>query len=276
MKKFTLAVLLCAALFMSCAAFADDGEDGIELPIVMYHHISKNPDKWNDYVLPFEQFEADMDYLKENGWQSISVEQLLAWYEGEFDMPEKPFMLTFDDGFESIEAYAEPIIKEHGYTGVMAVIGSVCEKFSLCNEHDPELSNMSWEDVRAMAERGVLEIQCHTWDMHSIGARRGCDKMRSESTQGYRNNLSRDLSRYLTACRENSVETRLTIAYPYGAYSEETVEITKDMGFLAAFTCQDKINVLTGDREELYHLCRYNRPYGVSSEKFFKKWEENS
>ena len=49
-----------------------------------------------------------------------------------------------------------------------------------------------------------------------------------------------------------------------------------DFGFLAAFTCDEKVNRLTGAEGELLHLGRFNRPHGAAGEKIFAKWEENS
>ena len=277
MKKRLAALLLAMCLLGSwLGAFASAEPESTRLPIVMYHHISRNAGKWNAYVVSLSEFTADLDYLAAHGWHSITVRNLLDWYEGRFTMPEKPFLLTFDDGFESTLSYAEPLLESHGFTGVVAVIGSVCEKFTRVDEHDAELSNMSWADASAMARRGVIEVQCHTWDMHALSPRRGCSRMEGESLELYRLRVSRDLSRFLQGCEENGLDIVPTIAYPYGAYSAATTELVRDMGFLAAFTCDEHINQLSGDREELYHLARFNRPHGVSSEKFFSLWEENT
>ena len=275
MLKRILIFFILPALLLCPAQAAEAERETVALPIVMYHHIAQNSEQWNDYVISPAEFESDLLWLREHGYETVSVAELLAWEAGEFSLPEKACMITFDDGFESTAAYAEPLLKQYGFRGVVAVIGSVCEKFSELDEHDPELSNMSWADAKALAERGVIEVQCHTWDMHALWPRNGCSKKSSESVENYRWLLSRDLSSFLSACRENAVPLTPSIAYPYGAYCRETTEAVRDFGFLAAFTCTEKINRLTGAGEELYDLGRYNRPHGVSSEKFFAKWEEN-
>ncbi len=275
MKRF---VVLFALLMVLCnmGEVRADGEDSIALPIVMYHHISPRSRSWNEYVVSIDEFRSDMEYLYENGWDSISVKELLAWQRGEFDMPDKPMMISFDDGFSSVAEYAEPIMKEYGFVGVAAIIGSVCERYSESGEYDPEWSDLSWEAAAEMAERGVLEVQCHTWDLHSMDNVLGCAKRYGESLGAYRRRLSTDLSKFLSACERNDVGITYTIAYPFGAYDENTTDIVRDMGFEAAFTCTEKINILTGDADELYDLGRFNRPHGISSEKFFKKWENNA
>ena len=275
MPKRILTLLFAAILLLCPAQAAEPEPEPVRLPIVMYHHIAKSAGQWNDYVISPAEFESDLRWLRDHGYETVSVAELLAWEAGKFSMPEKPCIITFDDGFESTAAYAEPLLKQYGFRGVVAVIGSVCQRFSELDEHDPELSNMSWADVKALAERGVVEVQCHTWDMHTLWPRNGCRKKSSESIENYRWLLSRDLSSFLSACRENGVPLTPTIAYPYGAYCRETTAAVRDFGFAAAFTCTEKINRLTKSDGELYDLGRYNRPHGVSSEKFFANWEEN-
>lgn len=274
-----LAVLLLlsvGALYLLDERVSAADEDTISLPVVMYHHISRDPAKWGPYVVSESEFEADLKWLRSHGYETVSVQNLLDWEAGAFTMPEKPCMITLDDGARSTMAYAEPLLARYGFCAVSAVIGSVCQKFSENGETDDELSSLSWEAARDMAERGTVEIICHTWNMHSLGQRRGCARMQGESETAYRYALSRDLSRFLTACEAAGLRLTPAIAYPYGAYSRATTEAVADFGFLAAFTCDEKVNRLTGAEEELLHLGRFNRPHGASGEKIFEKWEENS
>lgn len=277
MGRRVFSIIFCLALLLPCAAAADEPErESVRLPVVMYHHISKDPARWNEYVISLDEFTSDMDYLSAHGWQSVSVRELLDWYDGKFEMPEKPFMLTFDDGCDSTELYAEPIVASHGFTGVVAVIGSVCQRFSEFEEHEPEYSNLSWQDAADMAARGVIEVQCHTWNMHDLYPRNGCAKKRGESLGEYRLALSTDLSRYLQGCEKYGVDAVPSIAFPYGAFNSDTIDVVRDMGFRAAFTCSEQVNVLTGEPDELFLLSRFNRPHGVGSENFFSVWEENA
>lgn len=274
MKKIIVALILVCVLFIETFAAFADGEEEIYLPILMYHHVSKESQRFNDYVVSYEEFESDLQYLCDNGWTSISVKNLLDWYGGTFIMPEKPVMITFDDAFESTAAYAQPLLEEYGCCAVVAAIGSIAEKYAVCGEHEPEFSHLSWEDLKELSECGNMEVQCHTWDMHASSPRFGCSKKTGESDSRYRDALSCDLSRFLRECEKNGVNTTLTIAYPYGAFSSETTDAVRDLGFLAAFTCMEWVNRLTGDEDELFKLARFNRPHGITSKEFFEKWEK--
>ena len=60
------------------------------------------------------------------------------------------------------------------------------------------------------------------------------------------------------------------MVFPFGAFSDETVEIVKEMGFKAVFTCREKVNYIKRGESNLYSLGRFNRAHGKSSEEFFK------
>ena len=269
LTAFIMAILLLLPLFPVRA----ETEGRISLPVIMYHHISREKSQWNDYVVSLGEFESDLDYLAANGWHSIGVRDLLAWYDGAFEMPEKPFMITFDDGFESTLAYAEPLLEEYGFCAVVAVIGSVCGDVSKYEKHDPEFSNLSWEEAAEMARRGVIEVQCHTWNMHESWPRRGCQIRRGESPEAYRRALSADLERFWQESGAHGVDLVPAIAYPFGAFCAETGNIVLEEGFEVAFTCWERFNTLIRGEEKPYQLGRYNRPHGLSSEKFFRGWE---
>ena len=278
MKKRLVPLLLALALALpsgaSVRASGEAAESGaVYLPVVMYHHVSKNPRRWNDYVISPEELTADLDYLNAHGWHSVGVGELLDWYAGRAELPEKPYMITFDDGFESTMAYAEPILAAHGCRGVVAIIGAVCDKFSACGEHDPELSNLSWEDAAALAERGVFEVQCHTWDMHGLGPRRGCQQRRGESDGAYAAALSRDLDRFRRESEAHGVSLVPAIAYPYGAFGPETEQIALAQGYRIGFTCEEVVNLLPAEMPPMLRLGRCNRLHGVDSAAFFSFWE---
>lgn len=277
---FTIAIPVVAAIILSSpqeaveAGNISDLSYKVRLPIVMYHHISENPSLLGPYVISVQEFEDDLRYLKQSGCTSITMQQLFDWYNGNFTMPEKPCIITFDDGFESTGAYAAPLLEKYGYTGIVALIGSVAEQYTVQPDHNLQYSHLSWEAASELAASGALEFQCHTWDMHKLSSRRGCGQMQGEDDQSYRSALSADLSKFLSVCAERGLPVVDSIAYPFGFWNQNTLQIVKDMGFRAAFTCSETINTLTGkDTEELYHLNRFNRPHGVSSEAFFAVWD---
>ena len=286
MRKRTVIALALTALALCASGAAaakralaetePAGPETVALPIVMYHDISRDPAAWGPYVVSEAELESDLRWLRAHGYESVSVQNLLDWERGAFTLPEKPCMITFDDGACSTAAYAEPLLEQYGYCGVAAVIGSVCTRFSENGEADPELSNLSWEAVRTMAERGTVEVICHSWDMHRLSPRKGCAPMAGEGEDAYRAALRTDLGRFLTESAARGVTLAPAIAWPYGAYSRLSTDTARALGLIVGFTCDEKVNQLSGAEGELLRLGRFNRPHGAAGEKIFRNWEENS
>ena len=93
-----------------------------DLPVVMYHQLTKNPKKSGKYVLTVEQFEKDLMFLKAKGYRSVTVKQLLDFSQGKGDVPEKAILITFDDGQETLYEYALPLLEKYGFTAVGFVV----------------------------------------------------------------------------------------------------------------------------------------------------------
>ena len=269
----TAAVLLAMGLCIGVLA-AEPREETVRLPVVMYHHVSEREKLWGKYVVSPRELENDLAFLHQAGYESVSVERLLAWKAGEAELPEKPCIITFDDGYESTGVLAAPLLEKYGFTGVVAVIGSVAEQYSEQPDHDLRYSHLSWEAVAALEQSGVMEVQCHSWAMHELQGRKGCNRRDGESEWDYRAALTEDTERYLDGCAIHGVRGVPAVAYPFGAYCAETVKIMEELGFSVGFTCTERVNVLDPDDPSLMELGRFNRPHGVSTETFFAKWEE--
>ncbi len=246
----------------------------IELPIVMYHHVSPKEHLLGEYVLSVQQLEQDLIYLKENGYSTITTSQLLAWCDGRGTLPEKPVMITFDDGYESTFVYALPLLEQYGMHGVVAVIGSVAQQYSDIPDHNLDYSHMNWDTIAEMDAGSVMEVQCHTYNMHKLSSRKGCGPKSGESYEAYQTALVNDINQFQTQFSAHTGHTCDVLALPFGFYSKDTISIAKDLGFRMIFTCTERVNHLTGDPNELLELCRFNRPNGPDSASFFSKWDK--
>ena len=279
MKKFKrIIMILIAATMLSGVVSAEaargaDAQPRVKLPIVMYHHLSPKARLLGDYVLSPEALEADFKYLKDNGYESITVTELIQWTRGEGELPEKPVMITFDDGYESTQVYAGPLLEKYGFRAVVAIVGAVADLFTEKPDHMLDYSHLSWDAVRELSRSYTFEIQCHTYNMHKNDVRRGCGKKNGEDFLAYKSALEADLVKFREKCFAEGVICASAIAFPYGFYSKDTLEVVRELGFDAAFTCSERVNYLSGDPEELFELCRYNRPSGVTASQFFGRWQ---
>lgn len=280
MVKFHWKAILCLSLCFAvtlCASACQtvkqtsSNEEGARLPVVMYHHLTTDAGYANDYTLLVEQFEQDLKYIQQQGYQTISLAQLIEYQKGQGELPEKPIMITFDDGFESFEVYAVPLLKHYGMQAVLAVVGEFADLFTEHIDHNVSYSYLSWEGIAETLQEGNVEIISHTYTMHSTdGSRKGCSQKSGESDEEYRAALTQDLQRLQDTLVEYTGQAPRAIAFPFGHYNSESIQIVRDMGFEVAFTCRERINIVGLQDETFLLLGRYNRPSGKSSAAFFR------
>ena len=241
----------------------------------MYHQLTTDKSRSGKYVLTVEQFEKDLIYLKENGYSSVTLAQLFDYSEGNGSMPQKPVVITFDDGCETVYTYALPLLEKYGFNAVCFIIGAVTDKYSGINDHNLAYSNLNWDEVKELCNGGVIDIQSHTYDLHSnTKGRNGMKKLKTETFEQYSEFLSSDGLKMKEKMIENTGTPPVAIAYPFGSFSKESAGILKNCGIKATFTCEEKVNIIKkAESDWLFGLGRYNRPEGISSESFFNKWE---
>lgn len=277
-KPFIIsAIALILAAAVSLTAFnvvtVLSEQSGQELPVVMYHQLTKSESRAGRYVLTVEQFEKDLIFLKENGYKTVTVQQLLDFSAGKGSLPEKSIMITFDDGCETLYAYALPLLEKYGFMAVGFVVGSFTDSYTELDDHNLNYSNLTWDEVKELCAGGVIDIQSHTYDLHkNTGSRSGLKKQKSETLEQYSEFLTADASKMNDVMLEHTGKTPVAIAYPFGSFSKESADILKKCGIKMAFTCEEKVNIIKkAESEWLFGLGRYNRPNGISSESFFEK-----
>lgn len=245
----------------------------VRLPIIMYHQILKDKKTWGTYVISPEDFEKDLIYLIENGYTTIDIQDLIDFAYNDKELPEKPIMITFDDGYLTSKVYILPILEKYNSKAVVSIVGEFTDKFTDNNDKGLSYAHLSWDDVKELVNSPNIEIQNHSYAMHKISKRKGISKIRGESSENYRKALNNDILHMQNLVEKNTGYRPTTFTYPFGSVSKEAQPILKDMGFLALLTCNEGVNMLSGDKEELFSLKRYNRPYGINREKFFSKLE---
>lgn len=248
-------------------------EIGKALPIVMYHHISEKSNLLNDFTITPTQFENDIIYIQENGYESISMEQLLNYVYNDIPLPEKPIMITFDDGHESFYHYIYPILKKYDEKAILSVVGSFSQAFSENEDGNIDYSYLTWSQINELSKSKNVEIANHTYNLHSLdNGRKGCDIKYNEDVQLYKEFLITDIMKLENNILNYTGVNSVAFTYPYGVFSDITKETIMNLEFSAIFTCFEKVNTITKtDTSFLYNLGRFNRPNAVSTEDFFSK-----
>lgn len=269
-KKVLAAIFLVAAVFATAfTVSAVTAEPAVEIPIVMYHSVLEDETRHGKYVISPNEFESDVEYLENHGYTTVLIEDLINYTKGG-TLPEKPIVLTFDDGYYNNYLYAYEIAKAHNVRFVISPIGSCAELYSQNEDKNAYYSHATWEQLKEMADSGLVEVQNHSYDLHkNENGVMGIMTASGESDTQYRARISSDLLKAQNAIEKNIGVRPTAMVYPFGAVSKTSPEIVRSLGFSATLTCEERKSKITRSSESLYGLGRYLRPSGISSEEFF-------
>lgn len=272
---FLLLDVTVAVLWMLCISIgrsvrpADSIQEGVCLPVIMYHSITESAA--SDYQITPQQFEADLQYLQLHGYQTISVQELVAYTHGTGTLPEHPIMLTFDDGFYNNLSLALPLLEAYDMCAVVSIVGHYTDVTAEMDPHNSSYSYLTWDDVRQLLASGRIELGNHTYDLHSNTQRAGCSIMYGEDEEVYAAMLRADIGQLQSQAQEKTGIAPTVFAYPYGFICRESIPVLKDLGFVCTLTCYERPNYITRDPSCLYGLDRYNRSAAADTEEFFAR-----
>ena len=197
------------------------------VPILYYHSVML--ESGNELRMPPEQFEAQMAYLKDKGYQSVSLEQLYqALYKGG-TLPEKPVVITFDDGYVDNYTTAYPILKKHGFTGTVFMVTSYINGKGF----------MAWPQLKELVANG-WEIEGHT-AKHPYLTKIDPATILSE-LRAPKELLEKELGQPVNF-----------LAYPFGALNDNVVKTVKDAGYRMAVTTE---RGWADDKTDAWHVQR--------------------
>ncbi len=203
--------------------------------VLCYHRLEPKPRPKDALAITPEQFEKEMQALKDNNFAVIPMQDFLAWRRGEKEIPPKCAIVTIDDGYVSGYDLAWPILKKFGYPFTM---------FVYINYINSGGKSISWDQLAEMRDAGV-DIQSHTYshaDLDNPQDKYAVDKHNYELIQKDVQALGVDgWLRKEVADSKAVLEKQLgikvnAIAYPFGKWNRKVREVVKDAGYEAAFT----------------------------------------
>lgn len=168
-----------------------------------------------------------MELLKKSGYRTMTVSELGWFLSLGLEIPPRTVVITFDDGYESVETHAAPILRELGLRATVFIIGD------RVGRKGPELGHLSWEDMKALSESGVLEFQHHTFAAHHL-----VDGQRPALTTWRKEEIVKDLEGLDETFVEHGLPRSVGIAYPYGACSDVTLQAVREAGLKMGFTVE--------------------------------------
>ena len=264
-RKIVSLVLLCT-FFLSAQASAS--ANTTEIPIIMYHKVTKDAGQWGKFAIAPWELQKDFTFLKENGYTPVFMQALIYYVHFGISLPEKPIVLTFDDGFFGDFHYVYPLAVAEEIPVVISVIGGECERYSKETRSDIIFPHLTWKQIAEMAGSGFVEVQSHSSDLHKTqhGAA-GARQRKGESDIAYKSRLEADLLPLQDAIFMHTGKTPTTFTYPFGAKSDVSDEILQSLGFQASLMTENRFSEISvGDTDSLFSLNRLIRPHGKSLE----------
>ena len=236
----------------------DAAQRPVDLPVLMYHSINSRESRAGDYVITPGALRGDLEWLQKNGYHTVVVQDLLNYVEQGTPLPEKPVMITFDDGYYNNYLNAFPILKEMGMKAVISIIGSASDEMSQTLYKNKATCAVTWEELTEMLDAGVWEAQNHTYDLHDLNkGRKGASRIAGESEDAYEAMLKKDLTQLQTKLKKNVGISPDTFTWPFGAYTKDCRKLLQSMGFRASLSCNGGVNhIQKGDTEGLFLLKR--------------------
>ncbi|NSW92655.1 MAG: polysaccharide deacetylase family protein [Firmicutes bacterium] len=240
----------------SIVSSKENTEEVMSIPILVYHHLLPDKENFfgnNAFIVSTDNFEKQMQLLKENNYNTISLNQLKAYLKGETTLTGKNVLITFDDGYKSTFVYAYPIMKKYLLHGVIFVVSGWIQN-NRAPFNPKMLQILDWADIEASMD--VFEYASHTHNLHWKNGNNESLLISSPEETVYDDFL-----------KSKEMLKTGSIAYPYGEYSEATLLVLRKLEYEMGFTINEG-DVKPGD--DIYRLKRHVIYRDTSLEEFKK------
>lgn len=181
--------------------------------VLMYHMIGNEPG--NAAIMTEANLRIQMNYLRDHGYHPITMQELYDYVTKGAPLPEKPVCITFDDGYLDSYTIVYPLMKEYGFPWTL---------FLITDDVGKPYNRMTWDQLREMANSHTVTIANHTLShpkLHNLATRAEKEKEIIEANKALKYQLGID---------------NVWLAYPYGDYDDEVIDICKKAGIKMAVT----------------------------------------
>ena len=209
-------------------------EKAVNISIFTYHEVVPDAGKVVEKFMqiPEDKFENQITGLQYLGFNVIRYSDLIGYYAGDQTLSQYNYIITFDDGYESVYKYAYPIIKSREIPITIFVI----------DEKVGTEGYLSWNQLKEMEESGLVDVYTHGLD-HEDSTKLSAEELLN------RVNIAED-----NLIMALGISNRPKVfAYPYGKYTDEQLSLLKENGYIQNLM-DDKTNV--SSKTDLYVLHR--------------------
>ncbi len=224
--RIFLSIALLTVFFCGTAAYAAE-EAGV--PVLLYHRLG--PTVADSMTTKTSVFEAQMKWLKDNGYTVIPMRQLVNYLLGQGPPPPpKSVVLCADDGHKSVYTDMLPVVKKYNYPVTLFLYPS-------CISNPKAPYAMTWEQIAALQKTGLFDMQGHTYWHPNF--KKDKKKLKPEE---YQKELDQQLVKSKNVL-EKKLGTKVDmLAWPFGIYDDELEKAAAKAGYVVAFSIDRRLD----------------------------------
>ena len=229
-----------------------------EIPVLLYHRVTSGmpPGTKHGIYVTEANFERQLSFLKEGGYESLTFEDLQSILHGTRAIPDRPVILTFDDGYEDNYEYAFPLLEKYAFKAVIFLIGN------------PSLKSNAWDtgDGEPMA---MLLTNAQIREMRQYGIEFGSHSLNHVNMSAIpQAQVDVELRRSKQILEKRIGAPVHSFAYPYGKLNETVKRSVREAGYFFGVASDSGPRNFWNDRYEVRRIQVFP---GTSLFSFWKK-----
>ena len=235
-----------------------------DVPVLMWHNLAEESS--GDMTISVDTFRAQIEALHEAGFKTVSLQQLYDYVHFGTELPGKPIVLTFDDGYFSNYEYAFPILQEYDMQATIFAIGVSVGKDTYKDTDHAMTPHFGADEAREMVDSGLISVQSHTFDMHqwppfedgNAQVRETLLPFDGEADADYEAAVEADFAESRELLESITGQPVNALAFPEGAYVTLTQDALRSAGAELTFTTVRAVNtVVKGLPQSLCAMPRF-------------------
>lgn len=258
-------IIICMLSLFSAFAFAQDRYGVLAYHSVVDESAAENQKQYFPQTISTQMLIKHFNWLKENGYNVISWQQVIDAENGKGTLPDNAVLLSFDDGYETMYNVVFPLLKAYNYPAVFAPVTGwldtpADQKIAYADKMLDRSVFATWSQVKEMEQSGLVEVASHTHNLHNgINANPSGGQLPSviapeykngkyETEDAYKNRLKSDFARTVQTLVNRIGKKPRVMVWPYGQFNDVAVQIARQAGMPHYFSLGEKIINKVGDK----------------------------
>ena len=258
-------IIICTLSLFSTFAFAQDRYGVLAYHSVVDESAAENQKQYFPQTISAQMLIKHFNWLKENGYNVISWQQVIDAENGKGTLPDNAVLLSFDDGYETMYNVVFPLLKAYNYPAVFAPVTGwldtpADQKIAYADKMLDRSVFATWSQVKEMEQNGLVEVASHTHNLHNgINANPSGGQLpaviapeykngKYETEDAYKNRLKSDFTRSVQTLVNHIGKKPRVMVWPYGQFNDVAVQLARQAGMSHYFSLGEKIINKVGDK----------------------------